>query len=388
MSQVARDDRVFNRDIASILIAQLAFGFGWSLYLLAPKFQAVVLGAGPDLIGMTSAIGGIAGMLTVPFAATGIDRLGRKLFFRLGCTLVLLMSIGYMFVDRVGPLLFLLQGMMAGAFVLAFNAAAALIADWAPPARMGQAIGWLGAANVCMNAIATAIAEPIADQHGWHIVFRIGVGSALLALVASLFIRDSPHRALSDAPASSRRKRILLAAMARPLIVSVAVGAVFVAVFTFIQPFALERGAREVRAFFLGFTGSAVACRVFLGGLGDRYGYRRVSLLAVVLYAFAAALCVRLLPDMLWIYGAVFGAAHGVLYPTLNALVLEHVPASRRGFGMAVFNGAFNVGMASGGFGWGLLAKHYGYPTLFVAAALLSLLATLPLLEAKSKPAQ
>jgi len=47
-------------------------------------------------------------------------------------------------------------------------------------------------------------------------------------------------------------------------------GCVFIAAFGFVQPYALSRGAREVRGFFLGFTCSAVLCRVFLGGLGDR----------------------------------------------------------------------------------------------------------------------
>jgi predicted MFS family arabinose efflux permease len=78
------------------------------------------------------------------------------------------------------------------------------------------------------------------------------------------------------------------------------------------------------------------------------------------------------------------------LYPTLNALVFETVPASRRGLGMALYNGAFNVGMASGGFGWGMLATHYGYPALFLSAFALGLLAILPLLSgaSPSRPAR
>jgi len=87
-------ERLFTRDVALILIAQTAFGFGWSLYLLSPKFQAVALGAGPDQIGLTTAISGLMGLMTVPFAAGGIDRLGRKLFFRIGASLVLIVSIG------------------------------------------------------------------------------------------------------------------------------------------------------------------------------------------------------------------------------------------------------------------------------------------------------
>jgi MFS family permease len=169
--------------------------------------------------------------------------------------------------------------------------------------------------------------------------------------------------------------------------VSALAGLVFCAVFIFIQPHALASGAREVRMFFIGFTASAVGCRLFFGDLGDRRGHREVSLGAVLLYAVAALMCVWLEPELLWLYGLVFGAGHGILYPTLNALVLARLPASRRGLGMALYNGAFNVGMTFGGFGWGLLAAHYGYTALFFTATVVSLLATLPLLADRAPAA-
>jgi hypothetical protein len=70
--------------VVRILLVQIVFGFGWSLYLLVPKFLATELHAGPEIIGSFSAASGIAGLLTVPFAAGGLDRFGRLVFFRLG----------------------------------------------------------------------------------------------------------------------------------------------------------------------------------------------------------------------------------------------------------------------------------------------------------------
>jgi len=71
-------------DLLRVLIMQTVFAFGWSLYLLMPKFYATALQAGPDTIGHISAMGGVAGLLTVPFAARGLDRLGRRLLFQIG----------------------------------------------------------------------------------------------------------------------------------------------------------------------------------------------------------------------------------------------------------------------------------------------------------------
>jgi predicted MFS family arabinose efflux permease len=62
-----------------------------------------------------------------------------------------------------------------------------------------------------------------------------------------------------------------------------------------------------------------------------------------------------------------------LLYPTLNALVLEVLPSSRKGLGMVLFNGSFNLGSSTGGLVWGVLAARAGYPTMYIAAGLLTL---------------
>jgi predicted MFS family arabinose efflux permease len=56
-------------------------------------------------------------------------------------------------------------------------------------------------------------------------------------------------------------------------------------------------------------------------------------------------------------------------------LLLELLPVRRRGLAMVLYNGAFNLGTSTGSLGWGLLAKHNGYPTVYTVAAVSSLLA-------------
>jgi predicted MFS family arabinose efflux permease len=290
------------------------------------------------------------------------------------------MSIGYLYVDAIGPLVYVLQGCTSAAFVLAYNASAALLSDYAPPAKLGQAIGWVGGANVFMHAIATMVAEPLANEHGWSAVFILGIVSGSGAFLLSFAMRESPARpgasaSAGSAPATGPRPRLIAI-----LITALLMGSVFIAVFGFVQPYAIREGATEVRGFFIGFTISAVGCRLLLGGLGDRRGRRLVSVWMLVGYAVSAFLMRLLDPDLLVVYGLVFGAAHGILYPTLNALVLEVLPGARRGLGMVLYNGAFNVGSSAGSLGWGLLAKYHGYPRIYDVAVATALAAALVLL--------
>jgi MFS family permease len=104
-------------------------------------------------------------------------------------------------------------------------------------------------------------------------------------------------------------------------------------------------------------------------------GRRNVSIWMFAGYAVAAAVMRKLDIHLLAVYGFAFGAAHGLLYPTLNALLLEFLPVGRRGFGMVLYNGAFTLGTSAGSLGWGLLAKHQGYPAVYTVAALHSLVA-------------
>jgi predicted MFS family arabinose efflux permease len=70
----------------------------------------------------------------------------------------------------------------------------------------------------------------------------------------------------------------------------------------------------------------------------------------------------------------------------MSALVLEVVSARRRGLGMVLFNGAFNVGTAASGLLWGLLAKHHGYPAVYGTATGLALLGAGALLFGRRGP--
>ena len=127
----------------------------------------------------------------------------------------------------MGPLVFVLQGCVAAAFVLAFNATAALLADIAPPRHIGQAIGWLGGANVAMNAIATLVAEPLAMRYGWHVVFQLGVGAGLAALLFSFTLSEThgPARAVHAPVETARAPRKLGETLAPILIAGVLIGA-------------------------------------------------------------------------------------------------------------------------------------------------------------------
>jgi len=356
-----------------LLIYQVVFGSGWSVFLLLPKFLTTELHATSSQIGLTVAISGLGAVVGVPIAGPAFHRIGRKPMLQLGVLVTAVSSVLFVFVDHVGPLVLILQFAQGLGFVFAFNAAGTMAADQAPASRLSQAMGIFGASNVVTNAIAPSLAEIVAGQYGWTPVWWMSGGFMCIALGLSAFLHEAP-REHAAAPASFSDFHVLRDPMqARMILVSMLVGAAFCAMFTFHQPFALGMGIHELRPFFIGFTCAAVFVRVFFGSIGDRVGRQRVAVASLGLYGAAVASLMFLQPGTLWIFGVLHGTAHGLFYPTGNALVVEHATPAQRGLVLTAFNGGFHAGVSIGVYCFGWLAHVAGYPAVFVVGGALAL---------------
>jgi DHA1 family tetracycline resistance protein-like MFS transporter len=175
-----------------------------------------------------------------------------------------------------------------------------------------------------------------------------------------------------------------------PLLLTAALlGMAFMAMFAFHQPYALSLGAERVGSFFVGFTVAALAMRLGLGGLGDRFGHRPVAMFAILLYAMVPFSMSGLSTEVLWMYGAGLGVAHGIVYPTLTALATERAPPETRGRIIGAYSGSFQSGTTLGSLAWGHVAAGAGYPRVFHGATVAALvgLATLFLLRPRDAAA-
>lgn len=361
--------RVLTRPFVLLLATQSLFGLAFSLFFLLPKFMAQVLHASASDIGLAAGIAPAAGVLAIPFVATAVDRFGRRRLVVFGAVVIALTAVGFIWVDRVGPLLFVLRALQGCAFATAFNAAATLAADLAPRERLSQALGWFGVAFLATNSAAPLVAEPLAEAIGWRFVFAF---AAIMGCCAAAFATRLPEGSQREASAtaSSSSWKVLL----EPRVLAMYFGSLVAGVglgtaFTFHQPFALQRGAERVGGFFLGYTAAAVFVRIFLGSLPDRLGRLRVGRVAILGYCVVVAGMSQLTPGWLVPFGLAFGFVHGMMYPSLNAVAVESASDSQRGKVMSFYNGSFNLGVAGASFGFGHVAETSGYPSVFLITA-------------------
>jgi predicted MFS family arabinose efflux permease len=221
-----------------------------------------------------------------------------------------------------------------------------------------------------MNALAPAIAEPLAERLGHRAMFAL---AAAVALAGAAIAKRLPH-VRTVGPAGAPKAEAAGRGAKGPYLMLGVAGLAFGVMFTFIAPFALQRGIQAVRGFFGAYTVAALAVRLVSGRFSDRYGHRRVSWVAGALYGLAVIATGLLGPAHLVLLGASFGAAHGAVFPSLMAMVLASAPGRRRARALAFANGSMNFGIA-GVLLLGMVAGRTGYPTVFVAAGIVTLAA-------------
>jgi MFS family permease len=375
------EDRLWSRAFVDLVIAQALFGFAYSVFVLLPKFLAVGYHADAKSIGLVMAAFGVVSLLAIPAIGPVVTRIGRRRAMIGASVLLGASAAGFLFIDGADALAAGLRGVHGIAWSLLFAAGMSMVADVAPPARLGQAIGLFGGANLAMTAIAPAIAEPIAARYGARAVFVL---ASVAAFATAWFCRRLPNTVASAGPAAKRQPGTARTRAAALAVLAVG-GLAAAGMFTFIAPFALQHHITVVRGFFIAYTATALAVRIGGARVTDRVGHRRTALAGGAGYGVVVIVTGLLGPSHLVLLGALFGVAHGVVFPALMALILTGTAPDARPRLLAFTNGAINLGIAGVGL-LGMIAGRAGYPALFVLTGTITAATALLLSRRSSRP--
>ncbi len=378
-SGTSRADRLATRPFIDLIVAQLWFGFGYATFVLLPKLLAADYHADARQVGFVMAAFGVLSLAASPAIGPIVSRLGNRRTMVAANLILLVSSLGFLFMSGANLFAAFLRGLQGVAWALSFGAGMALCAEIAPPSRLGQALGIFGAATLGMNAIAPVIAEPIAARLGARGVFVLAMVAAGIGAHRSRRLVGSSPRVANDNARPRRRDGRWDAVWTRmPAIlalgtISLAGGAMF----TFVAPFAISSGVADVRAFFVAYTVAALGARFGIARFVDRGGQGQAASTAGLIYGVAVAAMGGFGPGHLGTVAALFGVAHGVVYPALMAQLLATVHPMDRPRLLGWANGAMNLGVVALA-PLGAAIQRIGYPvTFFTLGAATSLMAAL-----------
>lgn len=376
------DSPLWSPELRRVLVVAAAWSFAFSTFYLLPKFLEREAGSGPLEIGVAMGIFGWATVLVAPFTGRILDRSSSRSAFLLGTATTCLASLGFLFVDRFGGLLLALRVLQAFSHALVFTAAGVAVAELVRPARLSEALGLSGASMLVMSALAPGVLEPIAELYGWRTVFAVSAFVGAVAVALSLRLPLGRIDSIG-APAGG-----YLALLRRPLgrdfaIVSAIAGLAFGTVFAFEPTLALSIGRESVGGFFVAYAIGAIAVRVGLGRVPDRFGRHRVASATFALYAISVGSLSFAPAFLLEVVGLAFGVAHGLFFPALNGIVLVTVEPHARGRIFGLFTSAFYLGFA-GPTVLGPVADVFGLRVVFAIVGATTALGTVLLVRSRA----
>ena len=368
---------------ARVTVANFLFFMNFASFFLLPLYVKS-LGGSEAVVGAVMGTGGMAALVILPLIGVALDRFGRRRFFVAGTLGMTAAALGYLFVDDIGPALFGLRVVQGFSFAAAFTASTTLAAELAPYDRRAEALGVFGVSTLLTHALAPTIGEEIIHRAGFHALCVCAAGFTTLLLVLLPGIPPSRMPLVTAATGSWRVGRLQWVLIGTMTLAGMGFGTVM----TFIPTFVRGSGLGRVAFFYGSYTLTAIATRLFGGGLSDSVGRRAVVLptLLVLATSILALAFVRSIPELM-VAGVLFGGAQGISYPTLHAFLVDLTAGEHLGRAQALFNGSFNLGVMSSAFLFGPVADYFGQRPMFALAAVTPLLACALFYEYGVEPA-
>lgn len=338
----------------------LFFGFYFLIPVLPP--YAAARGASKTEVGLVVGLASIAAVATRFLSARALDRLGRRPFALGGLALFAAATAVLPLAASLGALLALraVQGVGWG---LATTAIASLVADLAPAARRGEAIGIWGLAPTVAMALGPAAGGGLVRLGGAPAAF---LGTAALFLVALGLVVpvDEPRRAVST-PRSAGFPRGALLPCAVLFLSSLSYGAIIAFV-----PVELGSGPGRTGAYFGIYALSILLVRPFAGRLSDRRGRRAVVIPGLLVGAAGVALTgLANGPASLAAAAALYGVGiSGLSFPALTAWTVDRSEEAR-GAAMAAFYGSYDLAIAIGAVAFGPIYERFGFAAVNLTGA-------------------
>jgi MFS family permease len=352
-----------------VLAANFFFfaSFQWT-YVTLPGFIQTI-GGDAAQIGLAIGLSTLSAVAVRPSMGRLVDRWGRKRALLLGAAIFTLEPILYTLTPSVWPFLAvrLLRGVGIAAFTTAYTA---LVADLAPPAQRGEAVGLSGVTSNVGMLFAPAMGAWVQAGWGYTVQFLAAAVIALGSLVALIPVIE-PKGNISTADGRSglwsvaKVKAVWVATLG-----STGLAVAYGATLSFLSPFATERGLTAAGGYFTAFALAMMVTQASAGWLSDRLGRRAVALpgmLGTVLST--AGLALARTDAALLAAGAGLGLSWGLVRAGLDTAVIDAVPPEARGTALGFLYTCFDSGIGIGSFGLGIVAQAQNYTTAFAVAA-------------------
>ncbi len=152
-------------------------------------------------------------------------------------------------------------------------------------------------------------------------------------------------------------------------------GITFGGIFTFLPLFLYKGGRDGIFVFLLCYSISVIATRTVWRKVVDTADKDVSAILSLSLLSSGAALLTFSGDTPILVFASIItGIGHGFLFPSLSSLIVDTVGRENSGISMALFTGAFDLGLVIGSAALGIILEYGGFPVTFFSCGVLPLI--------------
>ena len=332
------------------------------------------LGGTPRQIGFLVGLFSFAAFLSRPLGGWLLSRVNPKRIMLAGLFMVLVASVLYLPIHRLGWFVIFLRIFHGVGFSLFILAALLVVVLAVREDLRTYALGVVSTGFLLPLLVVPALAEELIKRYGFVLYFLSVILFAAIPFVVAFFLKfPLLHRKEDDGLVSTgffrligQKRMLSLFLMAFVFEVALSASLSFVPLLT--------HDGMPLRAgyFYSGLGLTAVLLRLFGGRWLKFWGSPKVLLPALYLLSSGAILVyLSQTSGMLAISGIVWGLGTGALYPHLSALSVEGVETKDKGKVLSLFASSIDLGFALGPIIFGWLSQELGIREAFLPLALI-----------------
>lgn len=361
---------LLTRPFALLVAGHFLQALGYSSMLLLPLYLDH-LGASNAQIGAIMGAGAMGGLLSRPVVGWALDTLGRRPTLVVGTAVLTLGMALVAAVTSTGPMAYVERVIFGAGQGALFTAYFTFAADLVPASRRTEGIALFG-----VSGLLPLLVNPLTEQVGvdpaqlrW---FLPAVGCLVALSLPLVLALPRPSRTQTGEPITlAAVLRSLRAPSVAPVWLATVIFSGVVATFmSFATVAAGRRGIPSPTTLWLGYPLAAASVRLLGARLPDRVGPANVVAPAMLAYGVALVLVAgaTTLGDLL-LAGLLAGLSHGYCFPVLVAQVVDRVPSTHRGSGVAMFTALWGVSEIVVSPLLGAFADAWGHAAMFALAA-------------------
>ncbi len=362
---------LLNGSFVLVTFLGCVYFFTFHSFLLLP-IRILDLGGTEKTVGFVMGVAGLSTLFLTPYAGHVTDKYGKKLLVLVGFALLAVSTFPLVFMEKINYLYYVVRIIHGCSFSLFFVAAGALTVDVSSEERRAQALGIYGVFTIINYAIAPYVGSAVIESFGFDSFVFLLTATAISGLCLSFLISEkkSSPREKNAGPGyfDCLGDKAVFVSSATLFIC----GAAFITTFNFISVFSLSINVENFEFYFLSYTVSVLAVRLFFGWVPDRYGKRKVASpfvfflgLSVFTLGFAQN------ATLLVLCAIVFGVSHGFVYPSIYSIIIDSIVKESRARAFAISSVSFTGGGMLGSFAFGVVAEYFGFETMFFSMGIL-----------------